>query len=132
MSTPISILVIDDDPNLCAAIKRGLEVTGHYRVLVAESGKTDLALARKHHPDVILLDMMMPQVPGPEVARALRNGAETTAIPYIFLTGMLGKEDAASFMGATPGEMYLAKPASMEEIMAAVDTALRRANAEKG
>ena len=125
MRTKIFLLVIDDDKNLCASIKRSLESTGKYVVHVATDGKEGLELALGLQPDVILLDMMMPQMTGPEVAYGLRNDPRTSAIPYIFLTGMLDKVGAASLIGALPGETYLAKPATTDEIVEAVGAVLR-------
>lgn len=68
--------------------------------------------------------MMMPEMTGPEVAHALRTDPITSTIPNIFLTGMLDKASAASLVGAIPGEVYLAKPATTEEIVEAVEVAL--------
>ena len=101
-------------------------------VQVANNGKDGIDQALGLQPDVNLLDMMMPQMTGPEVAYALRNDPKTSSIPYIFLTGMLDKASAASLIGAIPGEAYLAKPVTTEEIVEAVRAIFQLKQGQKG
>ena len=126
MSSITTILVIDDDPNVTASVRRGLESAGAYAVHTAHSGPEGLKTAAALRPDAILLDLMMPGMDGAEVARLLRQDQATSGIPCVFLTGMIGKEDAESFVGPESEAIYLAKPASLAEIEQAVTRALRR------
>lgn len=119
-----TLLVIDDDANLGQSIKRNLELNHGFRVLLATSGREGIALAREHGPDVILLDVMMPGMAGGEVAETLREHPKTRNIPVIFLTGLLSKAEAKGRRGAVGGELYLAKPAGLDEIVGAVNAAL--------
>jgi len=125
MRAKLKLLIIDDDRNVCLAVKRGLEQTQNYVVHEAASGAEGLALACELIPDVILLDMMMPMMTGAECSRLLKEAPLTADIPVVYLTGLLSKADAESFGGEIDGERYLAKPACIHEIMAAVEGALR-------
>lgn len=79
------ILIIDDEPINLKILSRKLETEG-YEVIVAGSGETGLHLVSKSHPDLILLDIMMPGMDGHEVCRQLKNSPQTEDIPIIFLT----------------------------------------------
>lgn len=120
-----TLLLIDDDERICATLKRDLERTGRYTVHTAAGGAQGVALAHELLPDAILLDMMMPKMTGADVAAALRSKTETAGIPIVFLTGLMGKEDVAALDGVIDGERYLAKPATVEEIYAALSKVAR-------
>lgn len=123
MHTPPVILVIDDDANLTDSIRRGFEVRKTFSVLTATSGGDGLALARRHRPRAILLDVLMPGISGGEVAELLQEDPATRDIPIIFLTGLLTKAEVRARDGSVGGRRYLAKPAGLEDI----ETALREA-----
>ncbi|WP_017316535.1 response regulator [Mastigocladopsis repens] len=80
------ILVIDDEKNLCSVIKICLEHIGGWQVLIAQSGSEGLLLAETELPDAILLDIMMPDMDGLVLLRALRINPVTRRIPVILLT----------------------------------------------
>ena len=85
-----TILVVDDtEPNrlLCLALFKG-----SYRVLLADSGRKCLEIARNEHPDLILLDVMMPGMDGYETARGLKNDPALCDTPFIFMTGLTDNE----------------------------------------
>jgi Response regulator containing a CheY-like receiver domain and an HD-GYP domain len=126
MEQKIILLIIDDDPNVCASIKRDLEHTQRYIVHEANSGAAGFALACNVLPDIIVLDMMMPMMTGAECSRLLREEPLTTHIPVIYLTGMMSKADANAYDGMIDGERYLAKPACIKEIMSAVELELAK------
>jgi two-component system alkaline phosphatase synthesis response regulator PhoP len=88
----INILVVDDERDLVWAIRHSLNDEG-YEVLVAYDGLEALALARRHRPDLIVLDIAMPQLDGLEVCHRLRQDAGLAAIPIIFLTERAAVED---------------------------------------
>lgn len=80
------ILIVEDDESIQATIELSLEVTTNWVFFKASSGKEGLLLAQTKHPDLILLDVMMPDCDGIEVLRQLRNTPTTQKIPVIFLT----------------------------------------------
>ena len=104
-SSNFSVLVIDDDPNAQNLMKKFLKKENYY-VLQATTGPAGLDLAAKHLPDLITLDVMMPEMDGWEVLTALQNNETTKNIPVIMLT-MTNERDIGYSLGATD---YLTKP----------------------
>jgi two-component system KDP operon response regulator KdpE len=117
-----NILVIDDDKFLLKLIQRLLQPEG-YSVFAATSGEEGLALFHQVAPDLVILDVMMPDLDGWEICRRLR---ETSAVPIIFLTAMNSEQNMVD--GLVGGaDDYLAKPFSAPELKARVAALLRRA-----
>ncbi len=110
-----TILIIDDDENIRSAVKRGLEGFGKYRVSVAEGGKAGLKAAGKVKPDLILLDIVMPDMDGISVLKKLREKGKTRFIPVVMLTGVQDQEakEQASYQYA---EQYLTKPFEINKL----------------
>lgn len=91
-----TVLVIDDEGELRQLVQLKLERKGGYRVLTAHNGQTGVALAQAHHPDVIVVDYLMPQMDGLEVIRRLKGDARTSHIPVIMLSSIGDEETMAS------------------------------------
>lgn len=120
---PFSILVVDDEPDLLVLLEEHLTQEG-YEVLTASTGMQAIARAREDHPDVILLDVMMPGVSGFDVCNILQDFPETAAIPVIFLTAVA--ETKRKVMGLNLGaDDYITKPFDLHELAARVQAALR-------
>jgi CheY-like chemotaxis protein len=119
------ILVIDDDENLCAAVKRGLESFGKYEVSVAGGGKAGLKAGRKLRPDLILLDIIMPDLDGLSVLKKLRQNEKTRFIPVVMLTGVQDQEakEQASYEYA---EQYVTKPFEINRLESVIARTLAR------
>jgi two-component system KDP operon response regulator KdpE len=121
MSAEPLVLAIDDEPALLRLIK--LEMTGQgFRVITADSGAAGVKMEEEHRPDIVLLDLSMPEMDGLEVMRQIRD---RTNIPIILLTakGSDGDKVRGLEMGA---DDYLAKPFSPQELSARVRAVLRR------
>ncbi len=117
-----SILIADDQPANLQVLMHTLERFG-CNLLVAKSGESALAIARKAHPDLILLDIMMPGIDGFEVCRRLKADPGTRKIPVIFLSALDETEDKVR--GLELGAVdYIAKPFQPEEVIARVNTHL--------
>jgi len=86
------ILVVDDEADVLLLLRKGLAAEG-YSVITADNGKDAVMLAESEHPDLIILDVLMPDIDGGEVARRLKESPETGNIPVIFLTGMFPKRE---------------------------------------
>lgn len=82
----MKILLVDDEEDIRLAASVSLEIVGRFKVILATNGKDALSLARKEHPDVILLDVMMPDISGPALLEKLQKDNRTMNIPAIFLT----------------------------------------------
>ncbi len=122
MSVAPVVLAIDDEPGILRLIKLELSSQG-FRVLTAQSGAEGVRMEDEQRPDIVLLDLTMPECDGFEVMRQLRD---RTNIPVILLTGK--NSDGDKVKGLELGaDDYLAKPFSPEELSARVRAVLRRA-----
>ena len=86
MAEPFRALIIDDDPDLLKLVRRTLEFTAGWHVEIAGSGASGLDLARAAPPQVILVDVMMPEMDGYEVCRRLKVEPATAGVPVVLLT----------------------------------------------
>ncbi|MDD3268985.1 MAG: response regulator transcription factor [Syntrophomonadaceae bacterium] len=122
MQTP-KILVVDDETHIVELVKFNLEKEG-YRVMVAYDGQSALEMVRDINPDLILLDIMLPQMDGLEVCRAIKQIPEYNTIPIIMLTAK--GEEIDTVLGLEMGaDDYIKKPFSPREMVARVKARLR-------
>jgi two-component system, OmpR family, response regulator len=121
------LLVVDDEDNLRSMLDAALSHHG-YQVVTAGNGREAMELATSAMPDLILLDVMMPELDGFDVVRRLRDRYVKT--PIIFLTARDAVEDRVRGL-TLGGDDYLVKPFSLEELVARVDTVLRRVGVTK-
>jgi len=120
-----TILVVDDEPAVTDLLAYNLR-KAHYKVLVASDGRQALKLAREASPDLILLDLMLPEVDGLDVCRELRK---TSDVPIIMITAR--GEEVDRVVGLELGaDDYVTKPFSVRELMARINVVLRRTQPE--
>jgi two-component system OmpR family response regulator len=117
------VLVVDDEPNIRELVQVALKFHG-CSVTVGASGKEALQRAAADHPDLIVLDVMLPDIDGFEVCRRLR--AQANNVPVIFLTARDTTSDTVTGL-ALGGDDYITKPFSVEALVARVRAVLRRA-----
>lgn len=118
------VLIVDDDTGLLTLLQLGLEREG-FKVVTADNGKDGLRRAYKNRPDVIILDVAMPEMDGWQVCQRLRHMCDT---PIIMLTASSNQKDVLK--GFSLGvDDYLTKPCSFDELKARISTVLRRASA---
>ena len=126
--TPLRVLVVDDEPPIRRFLRTSLSAQG-YHVLEAEDGVTAIDLIRRNPPDVIILDLGLPDIDGVEVIRRLRHQSST--VPVIVLSSRTdepGKVEALD-LGA---DDYVTKPFGMEELLARLRAALRHRLQQQG
>jgi two-component system sensor histidine kinase ChiS len=117
-----AILLVDDNPTNLQLLFETLDGRG-YKLLIAKDGKTALSIARKALPNLILLDIMMPEIDGYEVCRRLKADPATAEIPVIFLSALTDTKDKVQ--GLDLGAVdYVTKPFQPEEVIARVNTHL--------
>jgi CheY-like chemotaxis protein len=116
MTQPFRALIIDDDPDLLALLRRTLEFTAGWQVFTAVSGPDGLALAARltPPPHVILVDFMMPAMDGYEVCRALKARPETAALPVVVLTARREVDDERWRAAGAAGVLF--KPFRAESL----------------
>ena len=122
---PIRALVVDDEPNLAELLSTALRYEG-WDVRAAHDGQAALAAARSHDPDVVVLDIMLPDLDGLTVLRRIRE--QGCHAPVLFLTAKDAVEDRVAGLTAG-GDDYVTKPFSLEEVVARLRALLRRAGA---
>jgi len=121
------ILLIDDEEDFCFFVKKNLEQTGKFKVMTATKGEEGINLAREKKPDLILLDVIMSDVSGPDVAEVLFNDPKTKKIPVIFLTAVVTKEEVGiKSIKKIGGRDFIAKPVDTETLTACIKDVLRK------
>jgi DNA-binding response OmpR family regulator len=95
---PRRVLAVDDSPLMLLAVTIGLDRPERWDVTTADSGRAALALAARQRPDVVLLDVTMPDLDGPDTLRALRADADTSSVPIVFLTADADGADRARLL----------------------------------
>ncbi len=123
---PAKVLVVDDEASIRALLAATLRLTG-FEVRVAEGGREALAAVAEYDPDLVILDVMMPDIDGFEVAQRLRSAGRP--VPVLFLTARDSVEDRISGL-TVGGDDYVAKPFSLEEVVLRIRAILRRSRGE--
>jgi len=119
------LLVVEDEPNILELLSASLRLAG-FEVATATGGFQALQAAQRHRPDLVVLDVMLPDLDGFDVARRLRSGGTRT--PVLFLTARDATEDKVTGL-TIGGDDYVTKPFSLEEVLARIRAVLRRAHA---
>ena len=119
-----TILVVDDEQDLLDLIEYNLRQEG-YEVILAEDGQEGIQKAREHMPDLVLLDIMMPQMDGIEVCDRMREDPELSHIPIIFLTAR--SDEKTEIEGLNKGaDDFITKPISTSKLVSRIKAVLRR------
>ena len=113
------ILIIDDEKDLLSVLAKELRAE-EYSVITASNGGDAIVSAESEHPDLIILDLLMPDVDGAEVSVRLKENVETKDIPVIFLTGLYLKEEEMEKGHMFGGSAMFAKPYDREELLSTI------------
>jgi two-component system, OmpR family, response regulator len=111
------ILLVDDEVSFTRLLKLNLEQTNGYEVRVENWAEDALSAAREFRPDLVLLDVVMPRMIGGDVAARLRADASLKATPIMFLSAAVGRKWVHEHEGIVSGFPFIAKPASVEEVI---------------
>ncbi len=121
-----TILIVDDDELVALAIQRTLKKFG-YHVLVANSGRDGIQMARRYRPDLVVMDVIMPGITGYQAAREIRNDPMLQEVPLLFLTAKAEDDDKIEGLMAGADD-YMTKPYNNDELQLRVRAILRRAH----
>ena len=119
------ILMIDDDPGISGIVKRNLERTGAYEVRTEQRGADGVQAARVFRPDLLLLDVVMPECDGGNVLALFRNDAGLKQIPVIFLTGTISEDGLDDRNGRIDGYPVVSKQAQPKTLTRQIEKVLR-------
>ncbi|HEY9878220.1 MAG TPA: response regulator transcription factor [Leptolyngbyaceae cyanobacterium] len=120
------LLLIDDDPNLILLVKDYLEFRG-YKVVTAGNGREALEVLESLVPDMIICDVMMPEMDGYTFVKQVRENSETEWIPILFLSAKGQSQDRVKGLN-TGADVYMVKPFEPEELVAQVESSLKQAS----
>ncbi|MFH1846122.1 MAG: response regulator [Candidatus Omnitrophota bacterium] len=117
------ILVIDDEKGFTELVEEVLLDAGKYEVRIVNSAHHAVAAAKEFFPQLILLDLMMPEMDGADVAEKIKKDESIKDIPIVFLTAMVTSEETE--IGTIGGHKFLAKPVGIRELMSCVEQNIR-------
>ncbi len=123
---PKKLLLIDDDPNLILLVQDYLEFRG-YAVITAENGREALDILKEEIPDMIICDVMMPEMDGYAFVKNVRENPRTEWIPVLFLSAKGQSQDRVKGLN-TGADVYMVKPFEPEELVAQVESTLKQAS----
>ena len=119
--TKTRVLIVDDDVNLSRLSAMILENSGGYEVLTEKDSRRAIAVAHQFRPEILLLDVDMPEKSGGEVAQEAKSDPLLRGVPILFLTGLVSKSEAGNHEVESGGMSFLAKPVLPEVLLACVN-----------
>lgn len=122
------ILVIDDEQDVCVYLRHILEKTGKFEVWATTSPSEGIYLATSKHPDLILLDIIMPEMDGTQVAEQLHDNRSTQDILIVFVSVLASREDVDKNKGIIGGHPFIPKAVDKEEFIARIESLLLEAS----
>lgn len=120
------LMLVDDDPNLILLVKDYLEFRG-YQVITAGNGREALDLLEEQIPDLIICDVMMPEMDGYSLVQHIRENSTTEWVPVLFLSAKGQSQDRVKGLN-TGADVYIVKPFEPEELVAQVESSLKQAS----
>ena len=119
------ILLVDDEPDIVETVSFMLQ-SRNYQVSIAAGGEEGLEKAKQEHPDLLLLDIMMPDIDGYEVCMKLKANENTKDIPIVYVTGLMSKDDEEPLQNILGGRPFLAKPITTDELIDCIEKNLKK------
>ena len=122
---PKRILIIDDDKTFSQMLKLNLEATGNYQVCIENTSTLGIETARRFHPDLILLDYVMPGMDGGDVSAGLKQDALLRSVPVVMVTALVSNKEAGPDGTAhCGGQVMLAKPVKTSHLLKCIERQL--------
>jgi CheY-like chemotaxis protein len=118
------LLLVDDEEGFTRLLKLNLEQTDAYEVRVENQGAKAVAAAREFAPDLILLDVVLPDVDGGQIAEQLREDPALKKIPIVYLTAIVSQREVDEKSGLIGGRVFVAKPVSKEALIKVIEKQL--------
>ncbi|MCH8541127.1 MAG: response regulator [Opitutales bacterium] len=112
----LKILLVDDEPAFTRMVKLNLEETGHYVVRVENQSPKAAVAARQFKPDLIFLDIVMPEKDGGDVAAEIKSDPKLKSTPIVYLTAMVSSSESTKEPFTSAGELFLSKPVTVEKL----------------
>jgi CheY-like chemotaxis protein len=122
-------MIIDDEPGFTRLLKLTLERSGGFEVLEENDGTKAWMAAREFNPDIIFLDVVMPEIDGGDVAQQIRSDPALAHVPIVFLTAIVSAKEGGQEIGGFP---FLAKPVTVEAVIQSIEHECGAADTERG
>jgi two-component system alkaline phosphatase synthesis response regulator PhoP len=122
------ILLIDDEAAFTSMLKLFLESTGDYNVAVENNPHKAISAAEIHTPHLILLDVIMPDIEGPDIAYNIRQHPELNKTPIIFLTATIREDEVTASQGLIGGQQFIAKLSNTEFLISSIEKRIALSN----
>jgi len=119
------ILVVDDEERFTKMVKLNLEQTGDYEIRTENLATNALNAAREFKPDLIILDIMMPDISGDVIAQQLLDDEELNDIKIVFLTALVTKGEIKAKGSEIAGRTFIAKPVKIDELITCIEEQLK-------
>jgi CheY-like chemotaxis protein len=116
----IKVLIVDDESNFTQVLKLNLEAAGRYIVKVENKGSRAMEVARSFVPQIIFLDIIMPDMDGPQILAMCREDAVLKKVPVVFLTALVTKDELNTDGAFIGGNAFLAKPVTTEQLIVCI------------
>jgi DNA-binding response OmpR family regulator len=127
MKEHTKVLIIDDEVDFCYFVQKNLMRDGTFDVIIATNGNDGIELAKKEEPDIILLDLFMPDMPGEDVAAALKENSSTSDIPILYVTALATNDDIIDSKESKIGNNYiLPKPVRTKKLIDTITNILNK------
>ena len=124
------IMIVDDEAGITRMVKLALEQTGHYEVFEENKSTRGVESARIYAPDLIILDVTMPDIDGTQLANMLKADAQLKDLPIIFLTATVTREESRG-EGWRENVIYIRKPATLPELINGIEQSIEAAQIER-
>jgi len=115
------ILIVDDEEVFSYFVKKSLEATGNFEVSVCNDSSEAIKKVREVHPDLVLLDVTMPQKDGTAIAVELKESNDTKDIPVVFLTALVSEQETAEYKNVIGETHFVSKPVKIEELISIIN-----------
>lgn len=115
------ILIVDDEKDFTKVVKMNLDITGKYEVIAENNPLNAFHAIRSFKPDLILLDIMMPELDGTEIASQIGRDTKLKDTPIIFLTAAVTKREVMSQKGKIGNHVFIAKPVNIQELINCIE-----------
>ncbi|HET6408813.1 MAG TPA: response regulator [Chthoniobacteraceae bacterium] len=112
------VMIIDDEPGFTRLVKLTLERAGRFKVLEENDGTKAWLAAREFKPDIVFVDVVMPEIDGGDVAQQIRSDPFLSHVPIVFLTAIVREKEGGHEIGGFP---FLAKPVSVDSIVRCIE-----------
>lgn len=120
------ILIVDDEESLLRMFKLNLEGLGKYEVRTESKGAKALEVARNFKPDLVFLDIVMPDLEGSEVAEELKSDRDLRSVPIVFLTATVTAEEVETMGNRIGDQVFLAKPVTLKQLVDCIEINLHQ------